>query len=147
MRIKTITILFLLITGLFVIANFASAGVISSGVQNFGNAVFGGTYQSPQIIAALIIKSLLGLLGIIAVIMILYAGYLYLTSTGKEEQIKKAKSILVTFVIGLIIIFCAYALANFIFEVFSNASVEVGGGADGGGTPPPEEPPIPSPEQ
>ena len=145
MAIKKIIILFLLTCGVFIIADFASAGAISSGVQSFGGQVFGGSSsQSLPILAALIIKSLLGLLGIVAVAMILYAGFLYLTSTGKEEQIKRAKSILVTSVIGLIIIFSAYAIANFVFEAISNAVGQAGGGgggAGGGETPTPGETP------
>jgi len=150
---KKIITLFLLTCGIFIMANFASAGVISSGVQSFGGQVFGGsTTQSLPVMAALIIKSLLGLLGIVAVIMILYAGYLYLTSAGKDEPIKRAKSILLTSVIGLIIIFCAYALASFVFQAISNATGEAGGGTGaggGGGTPsetPGETPPEPGQE-
>jgi len=131
---KKIITLFLLTCGIFIIADFASAGVISSGVQSFGNQIFGGsTTQSLPVMVALIIKSLLGLLGIVAVIMILYAGYLYLTSAGKDEPIKRAKSILLTSVIGLIIIFCAYALASFVFQAISNAVGEAGGGTGAGG--------------
>lgn len=118
---KKIALSLAIITGAFLLASPASAGIISSGVQTFGKAVFGGDPQQVQILAALILNALFGLLGIVAVAMIIYGGFLYMTSQGKEDQIKKAKNILVTAAIGLVIIFSAFALANFIINSIINA--------------------------
>ena len=111
-------------------AGIANAGVITSGVQSFGSQVYGGTPKPPQVLAALILFSLMGLLGIIAVALIVYAGFLWMTSQGKEDVIKKAKNILISAVIGLLIIFSAYAIASFVVEQILNAA---GPGASGGG--------------
>lgn len=49
---------------------------------------------------------------IIAIIAIIYAGFLYLTAFGNEEQTGKAKKIIIWVVVGIVIIISAYALVN-----------------------------------
>ena len=74
-----------------------------------------GTKSIPEI-AAGIINIFLGLLGVIAVTLILYGGFLWMTSKGNEDQIKKAKMLMVNAVIGLIIITSAYAISRFVLS-------------------------------
>jgi hypothetical protein len=74
----------------------------------------GLTATDPRIIMANVIKIFLGFLGIIAVMLILLAGFKYMTASGDEGETEKALSSIKTAVIGLIIILGAYALANFI---------------------------------
>ena len=78
------------------------------------------------IITAQVIQAFLGLLGIIFVILIIYGGYLWMTSRGNEEQVKKAKDTLQKATIGLIIILAAYAITYFVFTElpFSGGSGE-----------------------
>ena len=54
----------------------------------------------------------LGFLGLIAMIALIYAGFLYVTSLGNDEQAKKAKNIIIWVVLGIIIILLAFALVN-----------------------------------
>ena len=54
----------------------------------------------------------LGFLALIAMLALIYAGFLYVTTLGNEEQAKKAKNIVAWVVIGIIVIFLAYALVN-----------------------------------
>ncbi|MFA6253458.1 MAG: fibronectin type III domain-containing protein [Patescibacteria group bacterium] len=61
-----------------------------------------------------IVNIVLYFLGGIAVLLGLYAGWLWFTSRGNAEQIKKAKGILVSAAIGLAIIFASYAITNFV---------------------------------
>lgn len=74
------------------------------------------------VIIAGIINLVLSVVGVIAVCLIMYGGYLYLVSMGNEEKIKKAKRLLTNSVIGLLIIFAAYALAQFIILAISRAT-------------------------
>ncbi len=69
-----------------------------------------------------IIAVLLSVLGIIFVVLIVYAGFLYLTAQGEDEKVKKAKKLLSQAVIGLVIIIAAYAIAAFVIEALSEAS-------------------------
>ena len=61
-----------------------------------------------RILIADVIKYFLTFLGIIAVVMIMYAGWLWMTSEGSEEKIGRAKRTLINAVIGLIIILASY---------------------------------------
>lgn len=61
-----------------------------------------------------VIQVLLGFLGIIAIIIILYGGFVWLTSAGNEEKVGQAKKIITAGIIGLVIIFVSYAIASFV---------------------------------
>ncbi len=60
------------------------------------------------------IKQAIGLLGIILVVLIIYAGFLWMTAAGNDEKVKKAKGILANAVIGMVLIFAAYAMTDFV---------------------------------
>ena len=51
-----------------------------------------------------------------AVIIILFAGFKWMTAGGNEENITSAKQMLIAGVIGLVIILSSYALATFIIN-------------------------------
>ena len=88
------------------------------------NAAFanvGFTQKDPRAIVASIIKILLGFLGTLAVVLIIYAGFLYMTAAGKPDNTKKAKDIMSTAVIGLVIILISYGITVFVTNALSNA--------------------------
>src|SRR3989344_9110090 len=68
-----------------------------------------------------IIRWALGFLGLVAVIIIMYGGYLWLTAGGDAKKIDKAKKLLISAVIGLIIILSAFIIASFIIRSFFGA--------------------------
>ena len=70
----------------------------------------------------MIVKVLLGFLGIIAIIIILYGGFIWMTGGGNEEKIGQAKKIITAGVIGLVIIFVAYAVASFVIVQLMTAT-------------------------
>ncbi len=65
-------------------------------------------------VATIINKGLLPLLGTIMVALIVYAGILWTTAAGNDDQIGKAKSIIISSVIGLIIILSAYSITTYV---------------------------------
>ena len=67
-------------------------------------------------IVSIAISAFLGLLGIIFVILIIIAGYNWMTAAGDEAKVTKAKETLQRAVIGLIIIIAAYAITAFVFK-------------------------------
>lgn len=69
-----------------------------------------------------LINVLLGFLGVIFLILIIYAGLLWMTAGGNEDNIKKAKSILLNSVIGLIILLSAYAISQFVISQVGGAT-------------------------
>ncbi|MCX7779211.1 MAG: pilin [Patescibacteria group bacterium] len=64
-----------------------------------------------------IVRYLLGLIGVAAVIVIISAGYSWMTAAGNEEKVKKAKAVLQNGIIGLVVIMIAYALTIFVFKL------------------------------
>lgn len=78
------------------------------------NIGFEGPDKDPRVIIASVINVLLSLLGIIAVILIIYAGFLWMTAGGDKEKVKKATDIMKNSAIGLIIILAAWGISNFI---------------------------------
>lgn len=78
--------------------------------------------DDPRFIAANIINIVLGFLGIIALILILYAGFKWMTAAGNEDRVTEAKKLLVAAVIGLIIILSAFALSSFVLDAIFRAT-------------------------
>lgn len=68
-----------------------------------------------------IIRFILGFLGLVAVIIIMWAGYLWLTAGGEVAKIDKAKKTLISAVIGLVIILSAFVIASFVIRSISGA--------------------------
>mgnify|MGYP007123661035 CR=1 FL=1 len=62
-----------------------------------------GEAQDPRMIVANLIVVMLSSLGVLFVIMVVYAGYLWLTSGGNEEKTSKAKKILFYSVLGMVV--------------------------------------------
>ncbi len=58
-----------------------------------------------------IINFFLGLVGTIAILMLIYGGFLYLTSGGGENT-KKAKNTIMYAIIGIVVILLSYAIVN-----------------------------------
>lgn len=63
-----------------------------------------------------IVNYFLFFLGLIATIMVIYGGFLYITSGGDDAGAEKGKKILIYSAIGIIIILVSYALVNTIIE-------------------------------
>ncbi len=78
-------------------------------------------------IVAVIIKTILAFLGIIFVILIIYAGFLWMTAAGNDEKISKSKKIMASAVIGLAIVFSAYIITVFVIEKLLDATGTGGG--------------------
>ncbi len=80
--------------------------------------------KDPRVLAAEVISILLGFLGIVAVILIITAGFKWMTAGGEKAKIEESKALMQNAVIGLIIILSAWALSSFIItnalEVTSN---------------------------
>lgn len=142
---KTIKALFFFLSLVFISAlggQIAHAGLLTNAgdvqavAQTTKNAA-GFTDMSPGLLAANIIGIALGLLGIIFLIIMVFAGYRWMTASGNEEAITKAKDGIKRAIIGLIIIMSAYAITYFIFNQLPFG--QVGGTPSGnnplGGTP------------
>ncbi len=115
----------------FVFLNIPSASASNQAVVNNrlwsdqANAIQNQTglgNVSPQIIVARVINIVLGFLGIISIILIMYAGFLWMNSGGNSDKINQAKRILIGAVIGLIIILSSFAIAAFVLRALYDAT-------------------------
>ena len=70
-----------------------------------------------------IINVALGVLGFVAVVVIIYGGFTYMTSNGDAAKLTKARNTIVYGVIGLIVALLAFAIVNFVLKnVFDSDS-------------------------
>lgn len=67
-------------------------------------------------VAGMIIQVVLGVLGIVFVILITYAGFRWMTAQGDTKDIDAARSVLFNSIIGLIIVVAANALTYWILK-------------------------------
>lgn len=65
-----------------------------------------------------IINTMLFIVGLLAVIMIIYAGIRFVTAHGDEKQVESARQTIIYSVVGLIVAILAYALVNWVFTQF-----------------------------
>jgi len=63
-----------------------------------------------------IIGTALSFVGILFLILVIYAGIMWMTAQGNEQKVTKAKDLLINSIIGLIIVFAAYAITAFVGE-------------------------------
>jgi hypothetical protein cdivTM_30108 len=61
-----------------------------------------------------IIKTMFFIVGVLAVIVIIFAGVTFVMSAGNSQTIQKAKTTIIYAVIGLIVSILSYAIVNFV---------------------------------
>src|SRR5262249_13004315 len=118
-------------------AHVASAQELNTGLNEVGQTVKLSS-ADPRVIATNIINIALGFIGIILVAIILYAGFLYMTSGGEADKVATAKKMIVSAIIGLVITLSAWAIARFVIQKLLEATQGGGGpstssGQGGGG--------------
>lgn len=80
----------------------------------------GGAYKTANqdtvfSVVAVGVNLFLGLLGVIFLILIIYAGFQYMMAQGDDKKISAAKDMIWSAIIGIIIVIGAYAIWNLIF--------------------------------
>lgn len=110
------TIVTLLATGYSLLVTLP-AQAATGRVVNLRNPL-GNTSDIPAVTGN-IIRAILGLVGAVALLMFIYGGFLWLTSGGNPDKIKKGKETLVWAAIGLAFIFSSYIIANFVIRAIT----------------------------
>ena len=130
-------IAFLILAVIFSVGLFINGSSVQAGTAD--NMLFGGqsgNFQAAtglgntdiRIIIGNVIRVVLGFLGVIAVVFILYGGWLYMTSQGESGQIDKAKKVIISALIGLVITLMSFGIASFIINRLYDSTGAVGGG-------------------
>ena len=78
--------------------------------------------RDPREMITGIIRIALGFLGILAVSIIMMAGFKWMLSGGNEDAASEAKTMLFNGVVGLIIILASLSLASFVINALLNAT-------------------------
>jgi len=57
----------------------------------------------------------LSFIGVLFLILMIYGGYTWMTAVGNEQQVTKARTIIVAALIGVLVTVAAYAITYFVF--------------------------------
>lgn len=83
-------------------------------VKTQGTAVCAGSETKAEDVVKNIISILFWIIGILAVIVIIYAGITFITAAGNPSKVAQAKTMIIYAVIGLAVAILAYAIVNFV---------------------------------
>lgn len=111
------TSLFVWLTAIVALPHPARAFAALDKLQEIGST--NGPYESVDKfglsnVIGFVIQGALGLIGAIFLILMLYAGYNWMTARGEEEKVTKAKDTLTRAIIGIIIVVGSYAIWAYI---------------------------------
>lgn len=110
--------------------NSAQAGLLSASKTNeikdnqYAAAVTGGDYSADSSLEAslsTIIRIVLSIIGTIFLILMIVAGYQWMTASGNEDSIKKSKRTIINLLIGLALVLGAYALTYTFSSLLSSS--------------------------
>jgi hypothetical protein len=131
-KLSTIIYSYLFISLSFAFAGIARANLLNTEGQtaikdNMKGAGDKGGYNTAggdgsfifSTVAGKVVAAVLGLLGIIFLIMIIIAGFNWMTAAGDAGKVDKAKATIFRGVIGLIIVVTAYIITAFVFKALS----------------------------
>ena len=91
-----------------------------TGLTTTGDEVYGSLDQTiGQWVGSKIITPALALVGLIFLVLMVYAGFLWMTAGGQTDQVQKAKDLMIRAVIGVIIITAAYAVTSYVFTALN----------------------------
>ena len=88
-------------------------GVGGGSNQTIGEVAGLGSANLQEVIAR-IIRAILGFLGVVAVVIILWGGFKWMTSGGEETKVKDARKLILMGIVGLAIVLSAWAIATFV---------------------------------
>lgn len=110
--IKRLSVLACLLTVLILPYFVFASGIVDNLKEVGPKAGFNANTDetSMSAIAGTVVNAVLSLLGVIFVILIIYAGILWMTAGGEEAKVEKAQKILKNAIIGLIITVSVFAI-------------------------------------
>lgn len=112
-----------LVFGWFSLAGSISASPVYQNIRTAVGETGLGKDGNLLPIISYLISTVLGFLGIVLVIMIIYAGILWMTAGGDNTKVKKAKDIILQGVVGLLIVFASYSITTFVITEFEKATL------------------------
>jgi len=96
-------------------ATSSSAINLNTQASHFGSKA-GFAETSLGTIIALIVEIMLGFLAVIFLVLIIFAGFRWMTAAGNEQQVEKSLATIKSAAIGLLIVLAAYSITYFVFN-------------------------------
>jgi hypothetical protein len=90
----------------------SDTGLLVTGKQ----AELGATPGDPSIMIGKAIEIALGAIGVIFLILMIYAGFTWMIARGDEAKVEKAKETIINCIIGVVIVVAAYAITSYIID-------------------------------
>ena len=75
-------------------------------------------------IAGGVVQSILSFVGIIFMVLIIYAGFLWMTARGEEDAVNRSKKIIFQSIVGLIIVVGAYSITSLVLPLVLERSIQ-----------------------
>lgn len=123
MKIKLLVATFLILAGITFfsvpVVRASLAGEIGQQLDHAAGSKGAGfdAPKDPRLIVANVISIALQLIGILFLALTVYAGFLWMTAAGNEEQVEKSKKLLFQAVIGMAIVLASYSITVFAVRI------------------------------
>ena len=106
-----------------------ASGTASGGTGDMLNPTAGGagynlTSNTVEPLINTIITVVLSFLGVVFFVLMIYAGWLYMTSSGDDKKVKAAKDLIWAAIGGFVVIIAAYAITAFVGGRFGSISLK-----------------------
>ena len=117
-KIVGVVLSFVMIFGIFLSSAPSSSYAVDSATEylNTLSDIGVGTNQDLMDIIKGTLNTVIALAGVVCVVMMIVAGYSYITAAGDENKVKKASQTLTWAIVGLVVCFVAIVLVNFIMN-------------------------------
>jgi hypothetical protein len=112
----TLVMMMVIVFGLATTANAKNYGLTTAASQaNYSVNDSANVYSMTQ----LVISGILAMIGFVFFGFFLFSGIRWMTAQGNSEKIERAKSTMISTILGLVIILAAYGLTNYVFDQLS----------------------------
>jgi len=112
------------IVGILLVGSQCLAVDIGSQLTKAGQGAYGGSLQGTTSLPVMIggiVKVILGFMGMLLALILIYSGYLYMTAGGEQKQIDKAKNYIRNGIVGLLIVVASYAITTYVVNSLISA--------------------------
>ncbi len=104
------------------LACLAPAIVLAQGLKDAGGKL--GAMESQGValssdvggVAGTVVTIIFSVVGTIFFVLMIYGGFVWIKASGRDEEIARAKRIITTSLIGIIVIMGSYAITNFVLD-------------------------------
>lgn len=90
--------------------------------DNSTSEVCGSKDESAGTLIANVVSTLLFIVGALSVVMIIFSGILYVTSSGDAGKVARAKNTLTYSIVGLVVAFIAFAIVTWVVAQIAPAT-------------------------